>query len=223
MSFISYSIVYSKCNERLNNFYACKNIITDLKYIEAVDSINEYDKYKNISLEQNLLTKEYINKYSHLKGKIGCNLSHINVLQDFIQNNDTEWALVLEDDAELNEYDENKINYLINKANEINSNFIQLYSFPRFLDTQKKQYELDTNLYKMISQWGTLAYLISKNGAKHILDSCPLNDNIDLVYSFNISNLNSICYINNIFQNKYILDTANHYDNIKNKSLIWNN
>ena len=222
MSFISYSIVYSKSKERLNNFYTCKNIITDLKYIEAVDSINQYDKYKNFSLDNNLLTKEYIEKFSHLKGKIGCNLSHINVLQDFIQNNDVEWALVLEDDAELNQYDENKINYLVNRANQINSHFIQLYSFPQFLDIQKKQYEFDNNLYKMVEQWSTLAYLISKNGANLILQSCPLNENIDELYSRNISKLNSICYINNIFQNKYILDTGNGHD-IKNKSLIWNN
>ena len=60
MSFISYSIVYSKSEERLNNFYTCKNIITDLKYIEAVDSINEYDKYKKLVDKYSDYSNEYI-------------------------------------------------------------------------------------------------------------------------------------------------------------------
>jgi GR25 family glycosyltransferase involved in LPS biosynthesis len=198
----AYCIVYSKSKKRLENYYKCKNIIPELIYIDAVDSISKYDFYKNIALENGLLTDRYIDSTSYYKGKLGCNISHMYVLYDFIKKNNIEWILVIEDDVEIINYDKDIINRIIEKANEHDSHFIQLCTDERFLQVQMQKEKVDENLYLMVPQWGAAAYLISKKGAKMIQEIHPLDENIDGVYSNNIYRLRSLCYLNQIFINK---------------------
>ena len=198
----SYCIVYSKSEMRLNNYYKCKQIIPELTYIDAVDTITNYDLYRNIALDKKLLTEAYIDANLYYKGKIGCNISHMFVLDDFIKKKNVEWTLVIEDDLELIDYNKYTINWLIEKANENNSHFIQLCTDQRFIEEQLQKEKVDENLYLMVPQWGASAYLISKTGAKRVIESFPLEENIDGVYSKQISRLRSLCYLNQIFINK---------------------
>jgi hypothetical protein len=207
--YVAYSIVYSKSKKRLNNYYKCKKIIPELTYTEAVDSITDYEYYKNYALQNGILTGKYIESNSYYKGKIGCNLSHMYILYDFINNKNLEWALVLEDDVQLCGYDKGVINRLIEKANDNDSHYIQLCTYnERFLEEQKSKEQIDENLYSMTPQWWATAYLISKTGAKRIVETYPLDQNIDGVYSKNISRLRSLCYLNQIFINKGDADTT---------------
>jgi hypothetical protein len=73
----------------------------------------------------------------------------------------------------------------------------------------------------MIPQWYTLAYLINKKGIETILSKLPWNDNVDNIFSNHIKELNSICFVNNIFINGGSLETTDKKSNFG--SLIWKN
>jgi GR25 family glycosyltransferase involved in LPS biosynthesis len=195
-----YCILYEKSQKRVENYNNNKEIIVDLEKFGAIDTVNEFSKYSQIS--NKYVTNNYIEYSKTLLGKLGCNLSHLMLLEHFINNISNDWLLVLEDDVILNNYNELTLINLILKAEKENSHFIQLYTHPRFLKRQARQFErLDFGLYKMMPQLGCLAYLISKTGAKKILVVLPINNNIDVFYSQQIKKLNSMCYINDIFQN----------------------
>ena len=80
-------------------------------------------------------------------GKLGCNISHQLMYDEFLQT-DGDWCLSLEDDCFIKNYDEGKLRDIIAIATDNNSHFIQLYTNPVFIEkqTQKKYAE---NLYKM--------------------------------------------------------------------------
>lgn len=219
--FLAYCIVYSKSAKRLDNYYKCKEKIPELIYREAVDTVSKYEKHKKAALKNNLLTEAYIYSTSYYKGKLGCNLSHMYLLEDFIKNESgVNWALVLEDDVEISGYDKKKIERLIEAAIHRDSHFIQLYTNDRFIEEQKKKECIEEGLYDMIPQWGTVAYLISKTGAELIIESFPLEENIDGVYSKHISRLRSLCYLNQIFINKGDVDAEKKGEF---GSIIWGN
>jgi len=113
------------------------------------------------------------------------------------------------DHLEVNFYDEKKIEHIINKAIENNSEYIQLYTHYQFEEYQKTKKRIDDNLYHMVEQWGAVVYLISKKGAKYILDNIPIDENIDMKFNNSIIELNSLCYFNDIFLNKGDLDLSN--------------
>lgn len=196
--FATAMIVYEKSQERVDNYKEIQKIIPELILFPAIDSINHYDKYRDYSLKMNYITTEYINKTTNLKGKIGCNISHIELLKHCMNLKD-DWFLILEDDVALLNYKTELIDSLIESANLNNTNYIQLYTNPKFINTQRKATCIKENLYKMIPQWHTSTYLISKKGIDIILSKLPYDNIIDEIYSRYISELNSLCYINTVF------------------------
>jgi GR25 family glycosyltransferase involved in LPS biosynthesis len=213
-------ITYTPSKQRMENFLKVKESIPDLTMMGAVDSVNHYEHHKNIALSENLLTASYIEQNKNITGKLGCNLSHIYILQRFLHD-DFPWLLVLEDDIALDAYDENLLLSLIANAETHGSHYIQLYSNPKFTKLQSYAEQVNKNLYKMISQWHTCAYLISKEGARRTLSHLPLDDNIDHIFGNLIYELNSLCWLNTMFQCKGALDgydTRSEFGSIINDS-----
>jgi GR25 family glycosyltransferase involved in LPS biosynthesis len=199
--FNTYMIVYEKDVKRMENY---KNINSQLGCIKfsAIDSINYFEKYSKLALEEKYTTEKYLNNIKKIPGKLGCNLSHQMLLEKILKDSSTEWNLILEDDVSINNFDLEVINNIIEKANDNNSNYIQLYTNERFIEKQKKQMCIDNNLYKMIPQWHTTAYFINKSGINIVKNSYPIVMNIDLHFNSLIKELNSLCWINAIFYNE---------------------
>jgi GR25 family glycosyltransferase involved in LPS biosynthesis len=196
-------IVYTKSLCRITNFFNQKKKLPQLEMFNGIDAVNDYDFYKSFALTNNIIRPELINflegtiiNNKPLYGILGCYLSHIFVLNDFINSN-YEWLLVLEDDVILENFNIELINELIQEANEIDSNFIQLYTSPQFFEKQLKEKLITKNLRKMISQWGAVAYLINRKAVTHIINLIPCHNALDIVYSENIDKLNSTCFLNN--------------------------
>jgi GR25 family glycosyltransferase involved in LPS biosynthesis len=203
-------ITYKKCNVRLNNYNNTKKTIKDLEFFPAYDSINFFSACKIENQKYKLCCDKYVEDSElKLKGKLGCNMSHLSILKNFVTDISSEWLLVLEDDVTINNYNDNMIKLLIEKAQLYESNFVKLYVNPRFIQDQIMSNRKEANIYEMVSQWHANVYLINKAGANYIISKTPIDDHIDLFYSKNIKELNALVFINNIFQNN---GTMNSYD-----------
>lgn len=211
--FESWMIVYINSELRVktfNNFN--KKITTNL--FPAIDCMNHYTKYKKLALDNNYCTKDYIETTKSNPGKLGCNLSHQILLKKILEESKTMWNLVLEDDVEI---DENFITNVLSKiecADKNNHLFIQLYTHPRFFETQQKKKQINKDLFEMTFQWGTPAYLIHKNAIPLIFEKYPLNENIDISYGKMISSWKSLCWLNNGIR------TLGSIDNFDNNSAM---
>jgi GR25 family glycosyltransferase involved in LPS biosynthesis len=197
-------IVYSKSIKRLSNYFHQKQKLPLIELFNAIDSVSNYDIYKKFALENNLIRKELIDYLESIKinekplyGILGCYLSHIFVLNDFLTISKDNWLLVLEDDVILNDFSKELIQELINEAESINSDFIQLYTSPKFIENQLKEELKTKHLRPMIKQWGTVAYFINRKAVSFIISKIPYFNALDIVYSENINTFNSTCYLNN--------------------------
>jgi GR25 family glycosyltransferase involved in LPS biosynthesis len=213
-------IVYTPSKMRVDNYAHAQEAIADLTLFSAIDSVHHYEHHRRVALESNLLTPSYIEQNKNITGKLGCNLSHIYVLQRFLQSA-SPWILVLEDDVIVEHYDVGRVSLLIQEAERNGSHYIQLYTNPRFVGPQREAERVANELYTMIPQWHTCAYLISREGARKTLSHVPLDDNIDHVFSKLIPELRALCYLNTMFACKGALhgtDTASEFGSIINDS-----
>jgi len=222
-------IVYRKSEKRFNNFINMQKIMPNLQMFEALDSINQYEKLKQIAITNNFFTDKYLNYCNTFKGKLGCAMSHIIAMYKFVKYSNKDWLLVLEDDIQLNNYNEDIIKTLINIAERVNSNYIQLFTNKKYINIQLKQPKICNvknendvyGLFKMYPQWGGVAYLINKKAIHFILSKMPFDDNNDVIMSKYVNELNSLCLINNLIINKGA-DDANDKSS-EFGSLLWNN
>lgn len=223
--FQSWMIVFEKDSKRLDNFHHINSLMICNKF-SAIDSIRNNKFYSELAIKKNYTTNKYLN-HKEVKlypGKLGCNLSHQILLEKILNENFLEnWYLILEDDVSIKNLNLNEINNILQKADENDSDYIQLYTHPKFLSEQKSQKSVHLELYKMIPQYHTTAYFINKKGIKKTLEQFPINENIDRFYSTQIKNLNSLCWINEIFKNEGSLDNSVKEKQNKKKfgSLIW--
>lgn len=223
--FQSWMIVFERDSKRLENYHHINSLMKCNKF-SAIDSIRNNKFYSELAIEKNYTTNKYLNhrEVKIYQGKLGCNLSHQMLLEKIVNENCLEnWYLILEDDVSIQNLDLTVINNILQKADENDSDYIQLYTHPKFLSEQKSQESVYLELYKMIPQFGTLAYFINKRGIKKVLEEFPIILHIDRFYSTQIKNLNSLCWINEIFKNEGSND--NSINEKKNKkrfgSLIW--
>jgi GR25 family glycosyltransferase involved in LPS biosynthesis len=220
MIFSAYMIVFKKSEKRLKNYEDIKKIFPELLMFEAIDCINDYDLHKKNIKNKNIFTQEYINYCDLHHPKLGCNLSHYNLLLNFLNKGNTDWILVLEDDINLDRFNNKIVDRLISIAEKQKSNFIQLYTNPKFIENQKTAEYVISNIYKMIPQWGLVAYLINKKGIQTILSKLPWNDNCDIIVSKYTKELNALSFINSIFINKGATCSTDKSSDFG--SLLWN-
>lgn len=224
-NYTSWMIVFEKNKLRLDNYNKVNNIFGGCNKFSAIDTLSEKNFIKEFSIKDNndrYTTDKFKSKFDRT-GQLGCKLSHQKLIEHIYKNSPTYWNLVLEDDIsaeDLEKINIDEIYKILSKATENGSNYIQLYSHPRFEDKQVKQKKIYDNLYEMINQWGTVAYFISKDGCKILIDKYPFDDHIDFVYCRYIKELKSLCWLNKIFETQG--DISSMEKNDKFKSLIWN-
>ena len=198
--------VYMPSTERVANYHAACTTIPDLRLVPAADGIHDYERHRENALLRKLVTPEYIRANERLPGKLGCNLSHLGILQEIAVSEES-WGLVLEDDVVLNGYAEADMETVAREADRLRAHYVQLYTNPRFVELQRAMPLLSKGLYTMIPQWHTCAYLITREGARRVLNETPLDDNIDHVFGRLVSSLHSVTYLNSVFLNKGTLDS----------------
>lgn len=220
-SFMSFMIVYDSDKNRTENY---KIQSAKLNYcinkFTAVDTVRKHSLYREYALKNNYCTEEYIKSYGNYVGKLGCNLSHQILLQNIKKNNfyGKKWFLILEDDVDITGCTINEIESWISLLDTVKSKFAQLYTNDKFKDKQFSMKPVTDNVYKMVAQWGTVAYLISDEGVEYVLSKFPISSNIDCFYSRNITHLSSTC-IKNSFINT--LGSTSISDKNKLGSIIW--
>ena len=219
-------IVYTKSKERVDNFNKTKSIFNDLEMFDAIDGINNYKKYKHFALENKYVNDYFIDDCEGKRdtrpkhGILGCLLSHVSILKDFIENSDKEWLFVMEDDATLSNFNSKIFDYLIDNATKNNSDFIQLFVNPRFYERQIQAQKYNFGLYRMIHQWGLVSYMINKKGAKLVLSKMPYKKAIDMEVISCIESLNAMSFVNNIITYKGALGPQDNDSELG--SLLWN-
>lgn len=221
--FTRYMIVYSKSEERLKLYEnTAWQAPPRIFKFEAIDTINHWNHWCNYALNNNLTTKEYINKIGGIYGKLGCNLSHQLLIKNIYENTpNIKWLMVMEDDIQLNNYTPQLVDKLIEKAEAHNSHYIQLFVNKNHKIHQSRAEIIDEGLklYKMIPQWGTVCYLIDRVGMKAVIDRFPVSTNMDYQYNELINELNSFCYLGNTFNTCGTMDSQDNTAPLG--SLIW--
>ena len=198
-------ITYMKSSPRVQNYNSNKQIltITNLDCFEAIDTINEWDTYYQQASEQKTHEHVYLNdnlkdgKYderfgSKGRGELGCDLSHMYIYQEMLSllTKDHDYCLILEDDAIIEKQFNDDIVDILDQARTIKSDYVHLACNDRFKSEQyKPENKLTPLLYKMIPQWHTTCQLVSKRGAKILLDQLPMSVPIDLYINNNIEQL----------------------------------
>lgn len=204
MKFDKYMIVYEKSQVRCDNYEEAKSHIEGLKKFPAADTINQFDKFEKLALEKNYSSVDYTKGEicRQWNGKLGCNVSHQMLWDHFLKNSTNEWLVVFEDDLIIKNYkSDKKLTEILKTSYKNNSNFVQMYTNPEFISKQTNKQKIKKDLYKMIPQWHTIAYAITRNGIITLKNNYPVNVNIDLFLSESIQKLNSFCWLNNVFLN----------------------
>lgn len=155
-----------------------EKIFFEFEYIDAVDFRmassdlleRHTHKYKVGSIRRRLT-----------KGEVGCALSHFKCYQSFLSDN-FDWAWVIEDDADLSRLTNDSVEKIISLVAENNIDVVILgYSklskneeldFYKFEPIRKLFVSEHFALGEPWKNWtcGTVSYLISKSGAKKMLD-----------------------------------------------------
>ena len=127
-----------------------------IKRISAVDSRKNWFVYKDFNLELVPYGKSTDHYFTQSKGAVGCYLSHYKIWQNIINNN-IEWSLVLEDDANIDAVSKYISDNHVVDVKE-NTDIVQLNDRTQHND-----------LIKYFN--GTTSYLINLRGAKILLDA----------------------------------------------------
>lgn len=135
--------------EQKETFTKDNESFLDLRFIEAVDG----SKASKFHLQEKA-------------GRYGCFLSHIKAWQ-MVANGEEEWVLVAEDDYAINPKIVDYFPILVGRANEVKADFV-------YLDNGKMGNERTAETIDVIPIKGTMVgthlYMISKQGAKRLLN-----------------------------------------------------
>lgn len=118
------------------------------------------------------------NDYKMRRGMVGCFMSHVKLYCDLIYDDDADAYLLLEDDIDFVKDFEKKYFHLLSQLKEdwslcfLGHHVRDLSQKELFYDDDKLPELEKVNVYKsfVMSLGGTTGYLISKKGAKEILD-----------------------------------------------------
>jgi FkbM family methyltransferase len=154
-----------------------------------------------------LISKRYsesndkvVGKYLHTlnDGTKGCCVSHLKMIKEWYNNTDEEYAFFCEDDLSLEtiDYWDFTWNEFIEKIPD-DAECVQLLTIRNHYDT----FEMRSRYW---DDWGATAYILTRNGAKKIIDSYIFED----VYSLEVPNKEIMPLIENIifsFVNTYTI------------------
>jgi len=155
------------------------NNITNYEFIEAVDgsTLNPTIEIKELFLG---------NDFNYRKGVIGCALSHYNLWKQLINDTNNEYYLIIEDDATLCEnFNKKYENIMEEYKDEVLKDkdiiFFGYHMYENHRESVRNIYENNneniilTPLNKNLYMGGTHMYLITKEGARKMIDYISIN------------------------------------------------
>ena len=185
-------IVLEKDKSRINHVNNLINTynIRNYKIIRAIDgtNINKDDWINN-----NYIKKEKINKLR--SGALGCALSNITLWEKFVTNNKENILVVFEDDVYFTKnFKKILVNYINNLPNDFDISQLLIH------ESQKSYFNSSPNINAYVKkgypQYGTVGYILSKKGAKKLLNYCkPIYTTIDNMIFDQIRNNRIISYV----------------------------
>jgi GR25 family glycosyltransferase involved in LPS biosynthesis len=185
-------IVMKTIPERTKNI---NNIIN----LHSLNNASIFDAVigKNLDNDQ-LFQENKITEFTKNKikpGAIGCTLSHIYVWQEFMESNQGNLLVVMEDDIDLpNDFKEKLNNFIINLPRDFD--IAQIYHSKT---TEKHKYppkKVNNFVLTGYPQNGTVGYIISKKGINKLLDHClPIYEAIDVMIKDAIRQRKIISYV----------------------------
>ena len=140
---------------------------TFLKYNLNVERIEAIDG-NNINLEEYKKNYDINNKIS--KYEVSCAFSHLKAIET-CYNKGLEYALILEDDVIFNYFDYKKdsLLFLLDELKKLNGECIQLCNIVNKKEFEK--YSRENNLLIKSDLASAIAYLITSDGMKKVLDN----------------------------------------------------
>jgi GR25 family glycosyltransferase involved in LPS biosynthesis len=163
--------------DRLKNVFEQTNVFQNLK-LTRFSAINGFKLKPNLHLSR-LFDG---NDYNMRRGMVGCAMSHIKIMIDFLLM-DKEYCLVLEDDIKLTGNFEEKLTCILSK---LPSDFGLVYLGYHIRDQFINSLTFSKTSYPIIHPWtaieslkqsmgGTFGYVISKRGCRDILNFIDKN------------------------------------------------
>ena len=194
-----------------------ENNITNYDIFEAIDG-----KKLNFNINLQLLFEK--NDFNYRKGVIGCALSHIHLWNELINDNNSKYYVILEDDIDLCNNFKQYLDYVCNLFDEQNLEHLALGEY-----SSKKDYPSVSSSIKVykknLYEEGhiTFAYIISKSAAikaYEFINNCSIKCAIDNPQAFGyILNYSALSHrlVDCKIDNQYGSDIQNHdQDNIFN-------
>lgn len=153
-----------------------KTMEIDPKYTK-ISTIKELEETGAEELRlQGIIDNTYEIKNKSYYGKIACSLSHINALNTFLETDDN-MCLIFEDDNHIPSTDEVPTikKHINNITNEL-STFTGWYfcNLSPCLSTKYSQKKVSENLHIGLLGYCMNAYLVSRSGARNLINKLPL-------------------------------------------------
>jgi GR25 family glycosyltransferase involved in LPS biosynthesis len=212
---MNYKILVVNLEKRHDRRNVVENLFNSLKF-ENYTFFNAVDG-KSIPLTLEIKNLFNGNDFGSRKGVIGCALSHYNIWSNLIIDNDFDYYIVFEDDFTLTH------NFLdnFNKCKdftEINKNVVDLlflgYHSYENINSNISYSNIEFNDFnRNLYVGGTFGYIITKNGARKMIEYINLNGikhGIDYLLKIN-TNLNIKIVKPSIIQSEWV---RNYEDNV---------
>jgi GR25 family glycosyltransferase involved in LPS biosynthesis len=150
--------------ENVKKTFANLNLnFNKFKAIKGTDLDNNIINTRTTSLCRNILCN---------KSMMGCSLSHITLWEQLLNDTNTEYYIIMEDDVILKPDFKNIINIIDKNKDNINFEILNLFHHTKILNIPiNKIYKLDDK-YQVENQLfpvGLTGYIISKSGARKLL------------------------------------------------------
>lgn len=131
------------------------------------------DLIKQYQIKQLPGYKDPHGKHSMTLGEMGCFLSHYKIWLKMIEEN-LERVLILEDDIQFRpNFRQNTLN-VVKEADNVDKPWDLIYFAKRHLTQKQTKIEGTTQLYEAEYAYWTIAYILTLDGAKKIVEAEPL-------------------------------------------------
>ncbi|XP_031840467.1 glycosyltransferase 25 family member isoform X5 [Nomia melanderi] len=143
--------------------------------VDAIDG-----RSLNHSILNNMGVKimpEYADPYHNrpmTMGEVGCFLSHYIIWNKVIED-DVETIIILEDDIRFEPFFRQKVNYILTELNNLQLKWDLVYlGRKRLMESAESPIEGSKYLVHAAYSYWTLGYMLSKSGAKKLIEAEPL-------------------------------------------------
>jgi len=188
------------CKERNNymiNLFKKYNIVNYTR-IKGIDGKKDKDKYikSKINDGKTLFKDEEIKYTTH--AEYGCSASHIKAIKYFYEEIDSNYCIICEDDISFD-----LLKFYDKPLNEYLKELPYDFDICNLINTDFNDKKTELIKYKHLKHFMTCIYLISKKGAKKILDEC-YNYELNKIDFTNINDVAADIMLYNTLDNVYV-------------------